>query len=531
MLARLALAAALVGLALAGPGRADTVSSAPDAVTVTVYRDHQTDTFELGQDESGGLALIIETRTVDLPAGRMRVRFEGVADGIIPQSAAVEGLPGTMAERNFDYDLLSPGAVIARLVGQPVRIVRTDRKTGAQTTHDAVLRSGPSGVVLQTAQGFEALRCDGGPEKLVFDHLPGDLADRPTLSVVTETPKAGRYTVRVSYLTTRVGWSADYIARVHSGEDRLDLTGWITLANWGGVSFVNAPTAVVAGHLARQPVDLPKASSEQVENKCWPMGTTHGDEVIDSLQADEAGKLLHGGNALQRVAGISIHGFRASPAEVIVTARRKPALSNLGDYKVYTLAEPTTVAAHQTKQVQFLDQSDVKFERVYRYSDGDLYDDDRRDVTEPTDIILKFNNKDSEGLGLPIPAGDVSVHETNPSAPDRALFVDAAHLRTDVPVGQPFELNVGQSSEVEVRRVGLWRTYDGSRAQAGMSLIAVNHHLKPVVLEVWLASDSSLSVLSESTPHEMRYGHVVWRLQLSAGGSTSLSYSAETDRR
>ena len=58
--------------------------------------------------------MISETREVDLPAGRTRIRFEGVADAIIPASAAVEGLPGAVIERNFDYDLLDPGSLIEK---------------------------------------------------------------------------------------------------------------------------------------------------------------------------------------------------------------------------------------------------------------------------------------------------------------------------------------------------------------------------------------------------------------------------------
>src|SRR5579862_5201621 len=113
--------------ALAWPALADVVSSGPEQVAVTVYRDAPTSVARLRDEDAGdasGLAMISETRTLDLPAGRTRIRFEGVADGIIPASAAVRGLPGALVERNFDYDLLDPGSLIEKTVGGAVTIRR-----------------------------------------------------------------------------------------------------------------------------------------------------------------------------------------------------------------------------------------------------------------------------------------------------------------------------------------------------------------------------------------------------------------------
>ena len=180
-------------LAVAGPASADVVSAGPEHVAVTVYRDQPMSAAQLrdeGDDDTSGLAMISETRTVELPAGRTRIRFEGVADGVIPTSAAVNGLPGALVERNFDYDLLNPGALIEKSVGGQVTIRRIDRQTGQASEELATLRSGPDGVVIETSRGVEALGCGGELQALVFDRLPQDLADKPTLSVIAEIGRA-----------------------------------------------------------------------------------------------------------------------------------------------------------------------------------------------------------------------------------------------------------------------------------------------------------------------------------------------------
>ena len=101
-----------------------------------------------------GYALISETRRIAIPAGESEVRFEGVAGGIVPQSAIVAGFPDGVVERNRDAYLLSPESLLDRSLGRRVHLRRTARATGAVTEQDAVIRSGAEGaVVLETATG------------------------------------------------------------------------------------------------------------------------------------------------------------------------------------------------------------------------------------------------------------------------------------------------------------------------------------------------------------------------------------------
>ena len=110
----------------------------------------------------GGYALVTEQRTVDLPAGEVELRFEGVAGGIIPQSAIVTGLADGVIEKNRDAALLSPSALLNGHLGRGVTIRRTNVASGKTEEFDAMIRTDASaGVVIQTADGFEALRCSG----------------------------------------------------------------------------------------------------------------------------------------------------------------------------------------------------------------------------------------------------------------------------------------------------------------------------------------------------------------------------------
>ena len=144
----------MLGLAIAAAPRAapvraaDILAEPPSDLIVTVYRAPFRDGGSIVLDDLQGFALISETRTVHLPAGRSRLRFEGVADGIEPASAIVTGFPGGVIEKNRDARLLSPSALVDSTLGKPVDLLRTIRKTGKTERLTGTLLSGGSGTVI-----------------------------------------------------------------------------------------------------------------------------------------------------------------------------------------------------------------------------------------------------------------------------------------------------------------------------------------------------------------------------------------------
>mgnify|MGYP000533560935 CR=1 FL=1 len=516
---------ALIGaLALAAaPAYAATIASpAPEKVAVTLYRDgdgpfQALEPWQRAQAREKGLILVTETRTVDLPAGRHVVRFDGVAEGLIPQSAAVEGLPGKAVERNYDYALLSPGTLVERSLGQPIKVVRTNRGTGRQQTVDAVLLQGPDGLMVRTADGVEALGCSGGPERLVLDRAPDGLTDKPSLSTIVDVPSPTRARLTVSYLALGVNWQADYVARIHPDGKRLDLTGWLTLVNSGGSAFVDAPTQAVAGKLSRQYVRVDRGQAKSIQRACWPMDTTHvGKPVMPPPPPAPPVAMMAAPMARGGLEEIAVTGSRAKLAEQ----------SNLGDYKLYTLPEPVTLAARQTKQVAFLDQKDVAFQRLYvvEIDRHDGYDDPEEAVVIPS-VVLRLENKTANGLGKPLPSGALSTMET---AEGRPTFAGEQAVR-DVAVGEPLDLVIGGAMDVGARpRLVEEKTLSRDRLRRAYAIDLTNAKTAPVTIELRQDPDfEGFKVVSEPVRHELRDGKVAWRVTLAPGESRVFRYAYE----
>lgn len=502
----------LAALALgAGAASGQTISPAPDAVAVTIYHDDGLHTADLLHPDrepwilDQGLAVITETRQVDLPAGPSEIRFRGVASTMVPQTATIEGLPAGALERNFDYDLLSPGSLLAKSIGETVHLIRTDPKTGRQVDRTAIVRSGPDGAVLEVDGKFEALRCSGLPERLVFDKAPDGLTDTPTLSVRTNAPVAGHYTVRLSYIATGLNWTADYVAQV--GATTLDLSGWLTLANFGATGFGRVPIAAVAGKLNTSGQDVPvHARAPALATHCWPMDidwATHR-AILQAMALPPPPP--------PPPAPAQARGLVES---VVVTAARVADPRQLGDYKLYDLPEPTDMPAHETKQVRFLDQRGVPFARLYRYRATD----DEQAEGAPARLVLRLANTAEGGLGKPLPAGDVALTEAGPGG--APVFIGQAPIR-DTPAGLPFEIENGAVSSVLVNQVLAddRKTASGSsrREQRTLDFEIANNRAEAIAFELWQdLSGGAARIVSETRPHVVDRGAAIWRIALKPG--------------
>jgi hypothetical protein len=242
---RLALAA-LAGLAAALPAAAQTIatSAQPDRVAVTVYRaPNRAASQPVNRGWLEGFAMVTETRTVTIPAGASEIRFEGVAGGIVPQSAIVRGLPEGVVERNYDAQLLSASSLLDRSLGRRVLLRRTSRATGEVREQEAIIRSGAEGaVVLETAEGFEALRCTGLNETIVYPSVPEGLSARPTLSVRARSSRPITATVTLSYLATGFDWEANYVVKLSADGPQRRPLRLADLGEHGRTSFVDAET-------------------------------------------------------------------------------------------------------------------------------------------------------------------------------------------------------------------------------------------------------------------------------------------------
>jgi hypothetical protein len=487
-------------------------SAAPDRVAVTLYRDpHRSADEAMDPDWLNGFALVSETRQITLPAGEAELRFEGVAGGIVPQSAIVAGLPDGIVERNRDAYLLSPESLLDRSLGRRVHLRRTAPATGAVTEEDAVIRTGADGaVVLQTAAGFEALRCTGLPETPVYEGVPSGLSARPTLSVRTRSSRPVTATVTLAYLASGFDWQANYVARLSPDGAHVDLFAWLVLASGDETSFANADTQAVAGRLNREDVEREVPVQRPLQLRCWPQATT-SDIPLEELARGGADGRFGDSSPITVVSSQEIRLRGATRTEDLINelpqafARQE----ELGDLKLYRRPTPVTVAAHSLKQVAFHARSGVPVEVVHRRT----VDPGEEDET-PARILLLTRNREAQQLGIPLPAGRVQLFRDEG---ERSLLVGEGDM-TDRAVDEAVEIDVGEAPGVTSNIEEVAR---GRRAE--FLLTVTNDQSYPVRFEAVFRTPPG-NIRLRGAALGRRNGLPAWLATIPPNGSATLRY-------
>ena len=142
----------------AGDGASSAGRSAQGDVAVTIYNNN--------------LALVQDRRDLALAAGRSRQEFPDVSAQIRPETVTLSGSGIGVVEQNFDFDLLSPAALMEKAVGETITLIRTNPATGAETRERALVLAANNGVVLRIGDRIEVLRDDGLPARVIFDKVP-----------------------------------------------------------------------------------------------------------------------------------------------------------------------------------------------------------------------------------------------------------------------------------------------------------------------------------------------------------------------
>ncbi len=226
-----ALAAALALVAAApAPGRA-----ADRDLAVTVYNSN--------------LALVKDTRTLDLGTGRQTFRLRDVSAQIDATSvhlAAKSGGGLSVLEQNYQYDLVSADRLLDRYIDQVVSLTGKDGKvtTGTLLSYDGAT------LVLDRKPGI-AIVNRAEVKEIACDALPGGLITRPTLVWFVDNAGAARREATLSYLTGGLSWHAEYVAVLSADDRRASWAGWVSLENTSGTSFPDARLKLVAGDVHR----------------------------------------------------------------------------------------------------------------------------------------------------------------------------------------------------------------------------------------------------------------------------------------
>ncbi|HET7811588.1 MAG TPA: DUF4139 domain-containing protein [Steroidobacteraceae bacterium] len=423
------------------------------------------------------IALVEHVRPLNVGAGMQRIEFAGVSALIVPETVSFQAPNLELIEQNFDYDLLTPDKLMEKAVGSTVRIVRVNPATGAETSENAEVLSTEGGTVLRIGSRIEVLRADNLPTRVVFDKVPENLRAQPTLSVLVNARAPVTETARLAYLTHGLNWSADYVVVFDEPRGTSQLQGWITLRNTSGTTFTNARAQLVAG-------DVNLANSEDQWWQAW--------------------QTRHDARA-RRTAGTEPNG--------------RP---RLGDYYVYPIAQRTTVANNQTKQVSFVEAGEIKTSKGYELT---FYGFASNEEPQSAEVRVRFSNSKAAGLGDALPSGVVRVYSRD--ARGQPQFIGEDHIG-HTSAGSELALKIGDAFDVTVQPTLDKTTAISKRSnEYEMSYLLRNARAQPVT--VTLRQDGlwrQNSIQKESIKgRRTDADSFAWDIPVPANGEATLTFT------
>jgi hypothetical protein len=471
----LAILALSTSLHAAEPEETRSALDDQQSVAVTIYNQN--------------LALVKDQRKVKLNTGLNKLALRDVSAQIRPETALLRSLTQagglSILEQNFDFDLLTPQKLLEKYVGRTVTVVKTNPATGMETSEQAQVLSANNGVVMKIGDRIET----GIPGRIVYGDVPANLRDRPTLVVQLNSKTAAEQNIELSYLTSGLGWKADYVAELNAAEDRLDLSGWVTLTNTSGTTYRNAKLQLVAGDVNRVPEIHPMLKTMR----------------MDAMAAEAAAPMAE---------------------------------ESLLEYHLYTLDRLTTIAENQTKQVALLSATTVPARKElvlrgeeYYYQSNYLPNNGELGQKLKVGVFVEFDNKEASRLGMPLPKGVMRVYKKDSIG--NPQFVGEDNI-DHTPKNESVRLKLGNAFDVTADRKQtdfkrLPNPAKGNSAfESAYEIVLKNAKKERVTVTVQEPIPADWKMLRSSHPHEKANSNLAtWKIDIPAEGKTTLTYRVQ----
>ena len=328
-------------------------------------------------------AVVRDTVPLDLKAGANPVTYAGATAQVEPDSVILRDPAGKRAlqilEQNYRNDPVSQELLLSFFEGKTIDFARLRLKDNTQVAELIPGKIIRSGFVSGGGNEQPIIEVNGKlqfslPGQPLFPDLGSDTILKPAFNWLLQSDKAGKFDAEVGYVTGGFNWNASYNLVSPEKGDQCDLVGWITMNNNSGKTFENARIKLMAG-------DVNKIQSQN----------------------------MYAGGRRMFKAGLAMAMADEAPA---VTEKA------FDEFHLYSIARPTTLHDHETKQVEFVHAEKMYAPTIYVYDGATGYQfyglnyDRGYGQSDNKKIIVQreFKNAETNQLGIALPAGKLRFY-------------------------------------------------------------------------------------------------------------------------
>jgi len=394
-------------------------------------------------------AFIRELREIEVPAGDVSIRLQDIPETVERESIllrVVEGDPIEILEQSYNYNLLSPSAVMRSAEGESATLDIARPNTGElRSIQGRLLTGGGSEAVWQTSEG---ITFGLGEEKIRLAQVPTRLSSRPTLNWKAKASTAGKRKIELAYLVSGLHWDADYVASLSPDGHTMGLSSWITLTNTTSTTFSNTDLAVAAGTV----------------NRASNYSTVGAFSGVTSASPEFNDLVL------------------------------RPTREELGDLHLYKLPGQTDLMPHSIKNVHLVTLSGVPVRRRW---EGTFHIDPSSHEQTQTNAVtgwIEADNDKKSHAGVPLPRGTVLVMVPDSKGNGQLVATSSCN---DTPEDEPFRIRLGYVANVSVKLIPMDYKRESATAREAKYSIEVKNRAQDsgiVRLDLSVGANVSLNV-------------------------------------
>ena len=317
--------------------------------------------------------------------------------------------------RNVDLATVPPRDSVQLTIynSEDLTLVRETRSLTLKKGINRIQYSWANTLIDPTSVEIRALEQEDQIEVLDTT-FPGDKQQHCIWNI--ESKVEGQVPFRVTYFTSGISWSADYVLIANPAETQMSFDGYVQIYNNSGEEYENAQVRLVVGvvNLVEKIRDLAQR------------GLTPRRPSISPTRKEKRGAMLY---ALAEAEG-AMAPDAARPAEIVK--------EGLSEYFIYTIEGRQTIPNSWSKRLISFTAREVEFDILYRVRPHQY-------GARPIRFFMLVNDEEHKLGTTPLPDGLVRTFRDN--GRDGLSFLGQQSVNY-VPIKEDIELNVELDDEV-----------------------------------------------------------------------------------
>jgi len=330
---------------------------------------------------------------------------------------------GAAQARNIDLVTLPPRNTVQLTIynSEDLTLVKETRSITFKKGSNRLQFSWAGTLIDPTSVYFRPLEHEDEIEVLDTT-FPGD---RPQVLIWEVDSKfEGQARVEVSYFTSGISWSADYVMITNPEETQMSCDGYVTVVNNSGEDYEGAQVRLVVGviNLVEKIRQLARGRppAKNGEKEALRFGAMR--EAVDKAEFAADSALGVGGAATARPPRIVKEG--------------------LSEYFIFTVEGEQTVRSGWSQRMVSFKAREVPFEILYRLREHQY-------GPRPVRFFILANDEEHKIGESPLPDGIIRVFRDNGKD---GLAYYTTQATKYIPIKEKIELNVGTDDEIVYER-------------------------------------------------------------------------------